>query len=130
MRRSARVLVACAWLLAAAPSVDVRAQGMIELADAPPGLEASPEELDAFWSVMSERLIHARELATKILRKNPRSFVAHYVMGEVEHDAEANFPRAVFHLERARELFEQKYTGSPGPQAPWRWHTRILLALS
>jgi tetratricopeptide (TPR) repeat protein len=130
MRRSARVLVACAWLLAAAPSVDVRAQGMIELADAPPGLEATPEELDAFWSVMSERLIHARELATKILRKNPKSFVAHYVMGEVEHDAEANFPRAVFHLEKARELFEQKYTGAPGPQAPWRWHTRIMLSLA
>src|SRR5262245_45546550 len=130
MQRSARVLAACAWLLAAVPSHVVRAQGMTELAEAPPGLEATPEELDAFWSVMGERLIHARELATKILKKNPKSFVAHYVMGEVEHDAEANFPRAVFHLEKARELFEQKFGPTPGEGTPWRWHTRIMLALA
>ena len=130
MHKRARVLVACALLLTALPAPVLHAQGMNELADAPPGLEASPEELDAFWAAMSERLIHARELATKILKKNPRSFVAHYVMGEVEHDAEANFPRAVYHLERARELFEQKYTGTPGPKDPWRWHTRILLSLA
>jgi hypothetical protein len=110
--------------------VGVLAQGMTQLAEAPPGLEATPEELDAFWSVMGDRLIHARELAAKILKKNPKSFVAHYVMGEVEHDAEADFPRAVYHLETARTLFEQKYGPSPGEGAPWRWHTRIMLALA
>jgi tetratricopeptide (TPR) repeat protein len=122
--------VVASLLLALGSAPLVHAQGMTQLAEAPPGLEATPEELDAFWSVMSERLIHARELATKILRKNPNSFVAHYVMGEVEHDAEANFPRAVFHLELAKQLFEKKYGPTPGSAAPWRWHTRILLSLA
>jgi tetratricopeptide (TPR) repeat protein len=128
MSRRARVALLVA--LSAAVPARTLAQGMTQIAEAPPGLEATPEELDAFWSVMGERLIHARELATKILKKNPRSFVAHYVMGEVEHDAEANFPRAVFHLEKARELFEEKYGPTPGEGAPWRWHTRIMLALA
>ncbi len=100
------------------------------LLEAPPGFEATPEELEAFWALAGERLIRARELATKILDKHPDSYVGHFVLGEAEHDAEANFPRAVFHLERALMLFERKHGVEPGPTAPWRWHTRILLSLA
>ena len=105
-------------------------QDLSEMLEAPSGLEASAEELEAFYAALSGKLIRARELATKILREHPDSFVGHYVMGEVEHDAEANFPRAVFHLEQARAEFEKKYGATPGEGTPWRWHTRILLALS
>lgn len=108
----------------------VAAQDLALLQEALPGYEGSPEELDAFFSLVSQRFIHARELASKILAKNPGSFIAHYVMGEVEHDAEANFPRAVYHLEQARALFERKYGPTPGDEAPWRWHSRIILSLS
>jgi tetratricopeptide (TPR) repeat protein len=103
---------------------------MVSLGEELPGFEGSPEELDAFFALVSQRLIRARELATKLLAKNPNSFIAHYVMGEVEHDAEANFPRAVYHLEQARGLFERKFGQKPGEEAPWRWHTRILLSLA
>jgi tetratricopeptide (TPR) repeat protein len=109
---------------------DARAQGMEQLLEAPPGMEASPEELEAFYMAMSGRLIKAREIATKVLKQNPNSYVAHYVMGEVEHDAEANFPRAVFHFERAAALFRAKYGDHPGEDKPWRWHTRIMLSLA
>lgn len=95
-----------------------------------PGFDGEPDELEAFFALVSQRLIHARELATKLLQKRPRSFIAHYVMGEVEHDAEANFPRAVYHLEQARALFEQKYGPKPGDETPWRWHSRIVLSLA
>ena len=50
-------------------------------------------------------------------------------MGEVEHDAEANFPRAVFHLER-RARCSSAFGAAPGESQPWRWHTRILLSLA
>ncbi len=106
------------------------AQGMDQLLEVPSGMEASPAELEAFYAGMSGRMIRARELATKVLKEHPDSYVAHYVMGEVEHDAEANFPRAVFHFERAFSLYHAKYGDEPGEGQPWRWHTRIMLALA
>ena len=107
-----------------------RAQDLEGLFEAPSGLEASAEELEAFYAAVSGKLIRARELVEKILAQHPDSYVGHYLMGEVEHDAEANFPRAVFHLERAKALFEARFGPTPGETQPWRWHTRILLALS
>jgi tetratricopeptide (TPR) repeat protein len=103
---------------------------MDQLLEAPAGMESTPEELEAFYALVSQRLIRAREIATKILAKNPDSYAAHYVMGEVEHDGEANFPRAVYHLERAAALFRAKHGDNPGEAQPWRWHTRIMLALA
>jgi hypothetical protein len=108
----------------------VCAQDLAELLEPPVGMEAREDELEAFFAALSGRLIRARELAEKTLRERPDSFVAHYVMGEVEHDAEANFPRAIYHLEQARALFEQRYGARPGEDTPWRWHTRIVLALA
>jgi tetratricopeptide (TPR) repeat protein len=124
-----RALVLCALALPCACAVGY-AQDFSELLEPPSGLEASEEELEAFYSLLSGKLIRARELSQKILQKEPKSFAAHYVMGEVEHDAEANFPRAVYHLEQARGLFEQKFGPTPNETQPWRWHTRILLSLS
>jgi tetratricopeptide (TPR) repeat protein len=101
-----------------------------QLLQAPPGMEATPSELEAFYAAVSGKLIRARELAQAVLAKDPKSYVALYVLGEVEHDAEANFPRAVYDFEQARTLFEQKYSATPDESQPWRWHTRILLSLS
>jgi tetratricopeptide (TPR) repeat protein len=129
MRRRPLALLCLLSLVPLAPRA-ARAQGMVSLQEDLPGFEGSPEELDAFFALVSQRLIRARELAAKLLVKQPSSYIAHYVMGEVEHDAEANFPRAVYHLEQARALFERKYGPKPGEDAPWRWHTRILLSLA
>jgi hypothetical protein len=122
--------LAIALALEAGGSSTARAQGIEQLLEAPPGMEATPEELEAFYTAMSGKLIRARELATKLLAKHPDSYVGNYVMGEVEHDAEANFPRAVYHFERAAQLFRAKYGEHPGEDKPWRWHTRIMLSLA
>ncbi|HEX5659173.1 MAG TPA: hypothetical protein VFX59_18395 [Polyangiales bacterium] len=120
-----------ALTLALALSVPLRADAQLEqLLQAPQGMEASPSELEAFYAAVSGKLIRARELASAILAKNPQSYVALYVLGEVEHDAEANFPRAVYDFEQARALFESRYGPTPGESQPWRWHTRILLSLA
>jgi tetratricopeptide (TPR) repeat protein len=130
--RRALVSLVCLASSALSPPGPARAQelDLSALQEALPGFDGEPDELSAFFALVSQRLIHARELATKVLRKNPRSYIAHYVMGEVEHDAEANFPRAVYHLEQARSLFEARHGAKPGEQAPWRWHSRIMLSLA
>lgn len=119
-----------AWPLAQLSAQVAEVPDFAGLLEAPPGMEASSAELEAFYAGMSGRMIKARELASKVLKTNPDSYVAHYVMGQVEHDAEANFPRAVFHYERSFSLYSAKYGDEPGEGQPWRWHTRILLALA
>jgi hypothetical protein len=119
------------WLvLASAGPVLAQLPEGIDLRAALPGFDGTDAELEAFFALISQRHIRARELAQKVLDREPTSFVAHYVLGEVEHDAEANFPRAVFHLERAKELYEARFGVLPRDGAPQRWHPRILMALA
>lgn len=93
------------------------------------GYEASPDEQEAFAYAQAGRHIKARELAEAILKKKQSSFIAHLVIGYVNHYAEADFPRALFHLQRALALFEQRYGDSPDPTKPWRWHATLLREL-
>ncbi len=95
-----------------------------------PGLEAAPDELEAWRHASARRYIRAREMAEAILRRDNKSFVAHLVLGLVQHYAEANFPRALFHLNRALERYERRYGQTPGPKAPFRWHVALLKALA
>ncbi|MET0286460.1 MAG: hypothetical protein ABW352_18405 [Polyangiales bacterium] len=124
--KTVRAIALCVALAAPASA----SAQLEQLLQAPVGMEASPSELEAFYAAVSGKLIRARELAQAVLAKNPQSYVALYVLGEVEHDAEANFPRAVYNFEQARALFEQKYGPTPSESQPWRWHTRMLLSLA
>ncbi|QQR89884.1 MAG: hypothetical protein IPJ88_17220 [Myxococcales bacterium] len=92
-------------------------------------LRASSDEQLAWAFARSDKLIKARELAQEVIEKNKSSYVAHLVLGYVEHYAEANIPRSVFHLEKALKLYERKYGKVPTPQKPWGWHSRILKEL-
>lgn len=94
------------------------------------GLEGSPEELRAHCEAEQQRhFIRARELAEDILDHDPRSFAAHYVLGFVYHYGEANFPRSLYHLRQARQLFRERFAEPPQPGQPWRWHASILREL-
>jgi tetratricopeptide (TPR) repeat protein len=96
---------------------------------APSGLEAEPDELAAWRELEARANIRARELADRVLTRDPRSYVAHYVLGRVYHYGEANFPRALFHLRRALELYRERHGDPPRPGSPWRWHAQILQEL-
>jgi tetratricopeptide (TPR) repeat protein len=96
---------------------------------ASPGMEASPEELAAWQDAEAGRNIKARERADAIVRRNPSSYVGHFVLGFVYHYGEANFPRALFHTQRALELYTARWGRDPGPDAPWRWHARMIQEL-
>ncbi|AKF07533.1 hypothetical protein [Sandaracinus amylolyticus] len=92
----------------------------------PPGMEASPEELAAWQEADQGHHIKARELAERIVARNPSSYVGHFVLGYVHHQGEANFPRALFHLDRAYRLYSARWGEPPNPSAPWRWHSMML----
>ncbi|MCA9531497.1 MAG: tetratricopeptide repeat protein [Myxococcales bacterium] len=97
---------------------------------APPASEISPAEQAAFEAVLEGKLIRAREVAEGVLRSQPESFVAHFVLGYVQDVAEGNFPLAVYQERQALRLFEAKYGPTPQPDQPWRWHARILRTLA
>jgi len=89
----------------------------------------SADELRAWALVRENELIEAREVAERVVQQNPRSYIGEFVLGYVQHYGEASFPRALFHLERARAIFEAREGAEPTPAQPWRWHARILREL-
>lgn len=94
------------------------------------GEEATAEEMEAWQAAVRQRYIEARELAERIVEENPRSSVGHFVLGFVQHYGESNFPRALYHLERAQRLHEERHGDDGEPGTPWRWHSRILRELA
>ena len=94
------------------------------------GEEAEADEL-ALWELIErERYVRSREEAERYLLEHPSSYVAHLVLGMAQHYGEANFPKALFHETRALDLFEAAEGVEPTPSQPWRWHARILIALT
>lgn len=125
MRRRlfALVLVSAVACFALAASADDQAFG-------DSGGPETLEELSAMAELEQGAFVRAREKAEKIVRENPRSFVGHYVLGSVQQQAEANFPRALFELKQALDLFEQRFGATLSPGGPWRWHARLILGLA
>ncbi|MFO0694863.1 MAG: hypothetical protein U0230_14995 [Polyangiales bacterium] len=103
----------------------VRAQD--DFAAASVGGEGTADELLAFRYATEENFVKARELATKIVRRHPDSYLGHHVLALAQHYGEANFPVA-YHEERlATRLFASRYGDPPRPGSPWLWHARMLL---
>jgi len=94
------------------------------------GEEALPQEALLWDLVERQRYVKAREEADRFLVDHPNSYVGHLVFAEAQHYGEANFPKALFHETRALELFEAEHDATPAPSQPWRWHARILIALT
>jgi len=122
------VLCVTFGVLACAPRA--LAQVDLDVAELDNGGSASAEEREAWLFAEAGRHIKAREMADAILRKHPESYIANLVIGYVNHYAEADFPRALFYLERALALFEQRYGDSPDLSKPWRWHATLLKELA
>jgi hypothetical protein len=128
MARRAIVLLLCA--AAALGAVRATAQAADEAIPAVDGAPGTAEELAAFAAVESGNFVKGRELGEALLRRHPRSFVAHLVLALAHQYGEANFPRAVYHAREALRLFEQKHGAWPVPPGPWRWHAQILRELA
>ena len=114
---------------AGAQESEAHGPSIAELTVAEPGAPGTPRELEAWGYVRANKLIKAREVAEALVHDDPRSYVGHFVLGFVHHYAEANFPRALFHLNDALRLFEERHGAEPAPGQPWRWHARLLREL-
>lgn len=108
------------------------AQTAEDFAAPQPGAPGSAAELRAFGFVTANELVRAREAAEAILREDPDSYIAHFVLGRAHHYAEANFPMALFHENEALRLFEARHGAEPVPNGswPWQWHARLLREIS
>ncbi|MFW6051801.1 MAG: hypothetical protein ACODAU_11535 [Myxococcota bacterium] len=131
MTRRLRFLLPPVAVLLASAAVAVHAQELLDpLSVAEQGAEGSSEELLAWRKAQTDELAEAREIASRVVRENPRSYIGHFVLGWVQHYGEANFPKALFHQERALAYYEARHGDRPGPGDPWRWHARLLRELA
>ncbi len=96
----------------------------------PKDFARTPDE-DEIWSLYQEdKLLTARRKTEALLAKEPDSIVGHYVLGQILRRAEGALPKAMKHLGRARELYEEKYqpTVANLQDTPWLLHREILYA--
>lgn len=128
--RTAILLVVCQSLLSPSYAAAQAAGSVPPAVELPKGYSAKEDELSAWNHVLEERFIVAREKAEAVLRRNRSSYVAHLVLGLVQHYAEANFPRALYHLNVALGLHERRH-GAPNKIGNyWRWHAVLLKELA
>lgn len=90
-------------------------------------VNATEAERRAYELYNADRLLTARRIAEQELERHPDSIVAHYIVGVVYRRAEGNLPNAMFHLGRARELYETRF-GTTRAGA-WMLHREILFAI-
>lgn len=94
----------------------------------PPIITGTAIENEALQLYHDNKLIGARTKAQAALDASPDSVIGHYVMGLVMHEAEGILPKAMYHLGKARELFELRWGAQPGAGGPWRFHEELLFA--
>lgn len=100
MSRWLRILVLCALAIGIAGQGSTRAQDLAQ------PVAHSPGEEEALELLTDGMAVSARSRAERVLRDDPDSIVGHYVLGRVLFEAEGSLARAMFHLGRARELYE------------------------
>ena len=93
-----------------------------------PGAPGTSEELRAFDMVRQNKLVRARTLGEELVREHPDSYVGHFVLAWAHHYGEANFPKALFHMNEAMRLFTEANGDDPTASSnfPWQWHARFL----
>ena len=87
----------------------------------------TPAEEEALSLLEQEQMLSARTKAEEVLERNPGSLVGHYVVGVVMHQAEGSLARSMYHLGKAREIYETTWAASARPAgAPWELHRDLL----
>ncbi len=91
-----------------------------------PMLRGTPEEREALASLEADKPIRARELAEKILKDHPESFLATWVLSQIFHLEEGRHPRARYLVLQAKSMLLGKYGQRPTDDAAIWWHKQIL----
>ena len=88
----------------------------------PPGFGQDALVAAAWQALDADRFIRARELAQRVVENDPDSVAGHTILGFVQHRSEGNLPIALYHLKKAKEVFEERFGLVQSDEAPWRWH--------
>ncbi len=113
LRRSA---IACLAIVMALSSID-DAQAL--------DLAGTADEQAALSLADQGKYIKARTTAERILKADPSSFIARFVLADVFHMEEANHPRALFLLRAIKA--ELLAGGAPTSEQGQIWHKKILM---
>lgn len=91
-----------------------------------PMLEGDEDERAALQAFESGKRIRARELAEKVLKTRPGSFLATWTLARVFHIEEGRHPRARFLMDKALKLLLDKFGQKPSHEGAIWWHKEIL----
>ncbi len=100
--------------------------GLLALA-ATAAVPMTPAEQELLSVYDDNKLITARRIADELMATQPDSLVGNYVLGSVFRESEGNLPKAMYHLGRARELYEVQYMNTAQEDA--HLHGNILLGI-
>ncbi len=89
------------------------------------GTQAEREALDAFDQ---RKRIRARELAEKLVKADPGSFLGTWVLSQVMHVEEGHHARARFLLEKAKSMLRHMFGEHPTDEQAQLWHKKLLIA--
>lgn len=89
----------------------------------------SSGEREVYRLYSQDRLLTARRRAEEVLERNPSSVIGHFVIGAVYRRAEGSLANAMYHLGRARELYETQWGTSRAGGAAWQLHQEILFTI-
>ena len=93
-------------------------------------LAASKEEREVLRLLQDKQPLTARRKTEKLLARNKKSIVAHYALGRIMNESEGSIAKSLFHLARARELYERKFQVHPRqPGSPWKFHRELLFEI-
>lgn len=85
------------------------------------------DERELLELLEDNQLVTARRKVDALLKDDPKSLVGHYVLGRVMHESEGNIPAAMYHLGRARQIYEDTWDVHPRREgAPWQFHRELL----
>jgi tetratricopeptide (TPR) repeat protein len=88
--------------------------------------ESSPQLRQGFQAIEAHRYVDARGVAEAVLKRDPNSFEAWYILGVVYVYADPNLPRARYCLLHSRSLVEKRWEIPLPQEGPWRIHDAII----
>ncbi len=86
----------------------------------------TPEEMEAVRALDVDEYARARELAEAVLKKDPNSIPALYALSSALHYGEANLPKALFGIRKARRLLERSAGREPRGIVARYWYQLVL----
>ncbi len=106
-------------------------RGSVSRADAPAMRAAqTQQEQEVLQLIADGQLVTARRKLHRLLDANSESMIGHYALGRVMHESEGNMPAAMYHLGRARQIYELTWEVHPRPKkAPWPFHRELLFRI-